>query len=205
MSTARPGRVRLAAPERRAALLDCACRVFSEGSYRGTTTAEIAREAGVTEPILYRHFASKRDLYLSCLEEAWARVRELWERTIENEPDPALWVRGIALAYRDAGELRDTISSLWVQALAESTEDAEIGEYMRRHLRAVHAYVAAVHRRAQETGGILPGRDPAVEAWVFIAIGLLRAADDCLGGIVDERFPAIGASRLAWLTGRELG
>ena len=45
--------------------------VFSTGSYSGATTAEIAREAGVSEPILYRHFASKRELYFACLDEAW--------------------------------------------------------------------------------------------------------------------------------------
>ncbi len=64
-------RVRLTADERRQAVLDTACRVFAVSSYRGATTAEIAREAGITEPILYRHFGSKRDLYLACLEEAW--------------------------------------------------------------------------------------------------------------------------------------
>ena len=53
---------RLPAEERKAVVLDCACGIFSTGSYRGTTTAEIARKAGVTEPILYRHFDSKRDL-----------------------------------------------------------------------------------------------------------------------------------------------
>ena len=61
-------RPRLPAEERRAAVLDTACRVFGRCSYRGATTAEIAREAGVTEPILYRHFDSKRALYLACLE-----------------------------------------------------------------------------------------------------------------------------------------
>ena len=43
---------RLPAEERKAAVLDCACGIFSTGSYRGTTTAEIARQAGVTEPVL---------------------------------------------------------------------------------------------------------------------------------------------------------
>ena len=38
--------------------------------------AEIAREAGITEPILYRHFGSKRDLYLACLDEAVLRLPE---------------------------------------------------------------------------------------------------------------------------------
>ena len=68
-------RPRLPAEERRAAVLDTACRVFSRCSYRAATTAEIAREAGITEPILYRHFASKQALYLACIDDAWERIR----------------------------------------------------------------------------------------------------------------------------------
>jgi len=194
-------RIRLAAPERRAAVLDSALREFSEGSYRGTTTAAIARVAGVTEPILYRHFASKRELFFACLDESWARVRELWERAVAEEPDPAHWIRAMALAYRDAAGLRNVVSSLWIQALAEASEDPEIAGYMTRHLGEVHAFVAAVYRRAQAAGGVAEGRVPEAEAWIFLAIGLLRAADDRLGGPIDQYFDEIGASRLAWLTG----
>ena len=52
--------------------------VFSTGSYSGATTAEIAREAGISEPILYRHFASKRELYFACLDEAWVQLRQIF-------------------------------------------------------------------------------------------------------------------------------
>ena len=70
--------VRLPAEERRASLLSIACGLFARRSYRGTTTAEIARAAGVTEPVLYRHFASKRALYLACMDWSWEQVKELW-------------------------------------------------------------------------------------------------------------------------------
>ena len=201
MSDAR--RTRLAAPERRAAVLECACRAFAQGSYRGTTTAEIAREAGVTEPILYRHFESKRALYFACLDETWKQVRALWDDAVEQEPDPALWVRRMALAYREAGGLRDTTSSLLLQAIAEASEDAAIRAYARRHLRRIHRYVADVHRRAQAAGGILRDRDPDAEAWIFVGLGLLRAVEDTLDGLVGDSFQGIAAARFAWLTGRE--
>src|SRR6266540_3830367 len=82
---------RLPAAERRQALIETAIRVFSEGSYRGTTTAEIARAAGISEPILYRHFASKRDLYLAALDHVWSNVRTAWERALgEAGEDPEL-------------------------------------------------------------------------------------------------------------------
>jgi AcrR family transcriptional regulator len=60
--------VRLSGAERRAAVVETACRIFAKSSYHGSTTAQIARETGVTEPVLYRHFASKRALYLAALE-----------------------------------------------------------------------------------------------------------------------------------------
>ena len=90
--------MRLPAAERRQALVEAALRVFSEGSYAGATTAQIAREAGVSEPILYRHFASKRELYFACLGEAWARIREKIDAEIESPR------RGRGLAVDRAGD-----------------------------------------------------------------------------------------------------
>ena len=57
-----PATKRLPADERRRSILDAALSVLAEGGYAGMTTARLARKAGVTEPILYRHFASKRAL-----------------------------------------------------------------------------------------------------------------------------------------------
>ncbi|MCA9310819.1 MAG: helix-turn-helix transcriptional regulator, partial [Phycisphaerales bacterium] len=51
---------RLPAAKRREQLLDTAVVLFAERGYGGATTAELARAAGVTEPIIYRHFKSKR-------------------------------------------------------------------------------------------------------------------------------------------------
>src|SRR5262245_29149000 len=83
-------RTRLPAGERRQAVLDSACRVFFASSYRGATTAEIAREAGISEPILYRHFGSKRDLYLACLDEAWRSFRVFAEDALAEKPADCL-------------------------------------------------------------------------------------------------------------------
>jgi AcrR family transcriptional regulator len=194
---------RLPAPERRAAVLDCACRVFSRGSYHGTTTAEIARTAGVTEPILYRHFESKRDLYLACLDATWADVRRIWDDVVAAEPDPANWVGAMGRAFFRSEKNSAVISSLWVQALAEAGRDDEIRRYMRRHMREVHAYVATVIERAQREGGIFPDRDPRAEAWLFLSAGLLKMVSGRLGGLLEDDFPAIIASRRRWLTGRD--
>jgi AcrR family transcriptional regulator len=193
---------RLTAEERRAAVLECACQIFAKGSYHGATTAEIARAAGVTEPILYRHFASKRDLYLACLAEAWAELRGMWEAAIEDEPDPGLWVGTMGRSYLAAKDKRGYIVNLWMQALTEASDDPEIRRFIRRHMRDVHDFVAAVIRRAQKAGGVVSDRDPEAEAWIFISIGLLGTVSKRLGGLADDDLPKIFASRRQWMTGR---
>ena len=70
-----PTQARLPAAERRAAIVAAALEVFGNGSYARATTAEIARAAGVSEPIIYRHFPSKKELWFASLDEAWRQLR----------------------------------------------------------------------------------------------------------------------------------
>ncbi len=200
MSTTRP---RLAAMERRAAVLDTACRIFSKGSYRGTTTAEIARESGVTEPILYRHFSSKRELYLACLDQAWERMRSSWEAAIEADPDPTNWMPSMARSFFEHKEQKVVLSNLWIQALAEASEDPEIRKHLRRNLKEVHDFAAGVIRRCQEAGCVPAERDPDAEAWIFLSLSLLGAIGRRLGGLVEGEFERIRDSRRRWMTGRQ--
>src|SRR5438477_3759773 len=61
-------RRRMRAPERRAQLLDVARRVFGTSGFHAVSMEAVAREAGVTKPILYDHFPSKNDLYSALLD-----------------------------------------------------------------------------------------------------------------------------------------
>lgn len=59
---------RLSAGERRRQLFAVALRLFAERGYEATTMDEIAEAAGVTKPLLYQHFSSKRALYLELVD-----------------------------------------------------------------------------------------------------------------------------------------
>jgi TetR/AcrR family transcriptional regulator len=186
---------RLTAEERRQVVLDTACRVFSRSSYRGATTAEIAREAGISEPILYRHFGSKRDLYLACLDEAWASFRAICEEAIEADPDKCLGA--IADAYMAKGK-KIRVIDLWIQALNES-EDKVIAAAVRKQIREVHDFFADVIRDGQRRGVIHADRDPVAEAWIFVAGGLLATIDGRLGGLLGGDLLAVRDARRAWM------
>jgi AcrR family transcriptional regulator len=195
MTATRP---RLTAEARRQAVLDTACRVFAKTSYRGATTAEIAREAGISEPILYRHFGSKRDLYLACLDESWRDFRAVCEQAIADDPDRCLGA--IAEAYM-AKQARIRLVDLWIQALTEASEDRVIAAALRRQVREVHDFFADVIRDGQARGAIVADRDPIAEAWIFVGGGLLATMDHRLGGLLGDDLQRVRESRRRWLEG----
>jgi len=59
---------RLTGEERREAIIQTAIELFSEHGFRGTTTRELAAACGVSEPTIYQHFATKRDLYTAIID-----------------------------------------------------------------------------------------------------------------------------------------
>ena len=187
---------RLPAEARRQAVLDTACRVFSRSSYHGATTAEIAREAGISEPILYRHFGSKRDLYLACLDEAWGSFRTVCEQAVADDPDQCLGA--IADAYMARGK-KIRVIDLWIQALNIAAEDKVIAAAVRKQIREVRDFFAEVIRDGQRRGVIQAERDPAAEAWIFVAGGLLATIDSRLGGLLGGDMQRVRAARRAWM------
>jgi AcrR family transcriptional regulator len=193
--------VRMAAAGRRLHLIETAIRLFTEGSYRGTTTAEIARAAGVSEPIIYRHFASKRELYFAALEHVWAKTRESWERALATSPDACAAVEAIGKGHVSVRSPKLQLAELWVQALSEASEDPELKRHLRRHMREVHDFVADLVRRGQEEGAIAAERDPDAEAWIMLAGGILGMVGRRVGLLDDAELTAIRSARLAWLRG----
>ena len=67
-------RLRLPAARRRNQLLEVALERFAPNGFHGTSMEEIADAAGVTKPVLYQHFGSKRTLYLELLREVTDRA-----------------------------------------------------------------------------------------------------------------------------------
>jgi AcrR family transcriptional regulator len=187
---------RLSAAARRAAVLDTACRVFSQSSYRGATTAEIAREAGISEPILYRHFGSKRDLYLACLDDAWQSFHEGATQALAEDPVGCLGV--ISDRYMAKGS-RFRVVDLWIQALTEASDDPVIAKALRRQVRELHDFIAGVIRDGQRRGVVNADRDAEAEAWIFVGGGLLATMDSRLGGLLGDDLQRVRKERRRWM------
>jgi AcrR family transcriptional regulator len=104
--TASQRTVRLQRAERRAQLLEAARVVFVDNGYHAAAMDQIADRAGVSKPILYKHFGSKLDLYLALLDCATdalvAGVTEALETQVDNEDKVAAAI-GVYFAFADDG------------------------------------------------------------------------------------------------------
>ena len=79
---------RMRAEERRRQILDAARHVFARESYYGATTAKIAEAAGITEPVIYQHFKSKRELFLEVLKISRREMIEWNASVLAKHEDP---------------------------------------------------------------------------------------------------------------------
>ncbi len=79
---ARSRRVRVSGEERRRQIIEAATTLFSRKGFRGTTTREIAGAVGVSEAMLFKHFATKEELYAAIIE-AKAHVERLMDTVVE--------------------------------------------------------------------------------------------------------------------------
>jgi AcrR family transcriptional regulator len=103
---------RLPAARRRRQLLEVALRVFAEQGFYVTSMSDIAEAAGVTKPVLYQHFASKRELYGQILTEVGNQLQEAIVKAVASADGPREMVeRGFAAyfhyvdAHRDAFQI----------------------------------------------------------------------------------------------------
>jgi AcrR family transcriptional regulator len=82
------GTPRLPAARRRRQLLDTALAVFADRGFHGTAMNDIAEAAGVTKPVLYQHFRSKRELYGEVLDDVGGRLEETIAKAAAGAPGP---------------------------------------------------------------------------------------------------------------------
>jgi AcrR family transcriptional regulator len=88
VSTAPHVRRRLPAGERRALILEAARGLFARNGFHATGTNEIASAAGCSEPIIYKHFASKQALLGAVIEECALEMRAALDQTLSGHDDP---------------------------------------------------------------------------------------------------------------------
>jgi AcrR family transcriptional regulator len=162
--------MRLKAAQRREQLIEVATKLFARTGYDGTPTFEIAKAAGVTEPILYRHFKSKQELFVAIVREVSNRTLQEWQELTQDISDPAEKLRVISASLPDHMKRLSDYYHVLHGALATS-RDKKVLAVMREHYQQIEDFFAKIVTDGQKDGF---RRDvtPKAAAWQFIFAGI---------------------------------
>jgi len=170
-SASSKGGVRLTKAERKRQLLSQAKQLFVTLGYHGTTTKEIAEDAGITEPVLYRHFESKKALFLEVLQEIREATLNRWHAETASLDDPLARLHAIVDMYLGSTRAHAVEFRIMHRTLVEC-DDEEILALLRAFYLDSEALLARVISAGQQTGVFRRSLDPRVGAWELIRTAL---------------------------------
>jgi len=165
---------RLSGEQRRRQLIDVAAALFAERGFSSTTMDDVAEAAGVTKPLLYQHFSSKKALYLELVDEVANRILAAIAEATARAVGPRSQVEEGLRAYF-ALVVADPASFKLLYD-RDHGGDEELGRAVRQVERAL-------------VGAIDPLIDAGLDAEhrVFLAAGLVGMAEGASLAWIDTR------------------
>jgi len=164
---------RLKAADRRQQILRAAAQCFAKYGYSRTTTVQLARAARVSEPILYRHFDTKRKLFVALIDQAGRQAMMTFASVIGPITSPIEQLR--ALLRLNPATTDPRLAELYrviFHAQSEQT-DPQIQAALRRHYRGYADFLSGIITRAQQLGEVRQDVSAIGLAWqlIHLAVG----------------------------------
>ncbi|MCX4473645.1 TetR family transcriptional regulator [Micromonospora sp. NBC_01655] len=158
---------RRAAEIRLDALLRTACDVITERGLANTRTADVAQAAGVSQALVFYHFATKERLLAQAFEYAVEQDLARLDAVIRSSASPLVKLRRMLKLYAPTG--RSTSWSMWIDGWSESLRAPELEKVSRRlDLRWREDLTAVISDGVRE--GTFECADPAGAAWRINAV-----------------------------------
>jgi AcrR family transcriptional regulator len=162
---------RMNAEDRKLQILQVAVSLFSQKGFGGTTTKEIAQAAGVSEAMVFRHFATKQELYTAILDHKACsgdsmNPEEMVAEALKQKDDRAVFER-LAFGALKHHECDPEFQRLLLHSALEGHELAEIffEKFVRRVYELLGGYIAERQR-----DGAMAQIDPAIVVRAFIGM-----------------------------------
>jgi AcrR family transcriptional regulator len=151
--------------------MEVATRLFARWGFTATTTAAIAEEAGITEPILYRHFETKHELFVAIVRDMSRKTLDHWRELIARSTNPSEQIRNIAREFPDHLKHLGYAYQVLHGALSTSRE-RKVVAVLREHYNEVERFFVGIITAGQKSGEFRGDVDPKVPAWILINLGI---------------------------------
>lgn len=160
--------MRLPAPERRRQIIDTAAELFSRRGFSGTTTREVAKAAGVSEATLFKHFATKEELYAAIIE-AKAQTRQILSSVVQaaERQDDAEVLRILAREMIGRTKADSTLMRLLFFSALEGHALSDM--FFRSRVDGVDVFLSR-YIGERSAAGAFRAIDPMQAAWNFIGM-----------------------------------
>ena len=158
---------RQSSQERQASLIQAATRLFAKKGFNGTTTKEIARAAGISEALVFKHFPTKHALYAAILAEK-VTVNELLsavEESAKKRDDRRVFT--LIAGYRIRPGVDPTLLRLLLFSALEGHELSDM--FFSKHHKVFYDHLAAYIQTRVEDGAFRQV-DPLLAARAFIGM-----------------------------------
>jgi AcrR family transcriptional regulator len=163
--------VRKPAEERKAEILDAALRLADELGPDRLSTEAIAREVGLTQPAIFRHFPTKQAIWEAVASTIATRMAEGWRTAMQRRDDPVERLRGLILS-----QLKLIQTTPAIPAILFSRELHAENDLLRKSvfylLGRFHRALAEQVAQAQAAGGLRTDVDS--EDAAFLLVGLVQ-------------------------------
>jgi AcrR family transcriptional regulator len=155
--------------DRKKQLLRIALHVFAEEKYANATTAKIAAAAGVTEPTIYRHFESKKHLFIAVLNDCRKLIMNFTRNNLKKGGGFKMRYHAtFKMQQRYATQVNQDVAKVWV--IAASVNDPDIGKEVRRFDKEMRELLAKDIRESAKAENISLKYDPEVFARIAISL-----------------------------------
>lgn len=166
-----PSGARMSAEDRRLQILRVAVSLFSQRGFGGTTTREIAQAAGVSEAMVFRHFATKQELYTAILDHKACSgdsmdPEKMVAEARKQKDDRAVFEQ-LALGALEHHEFDPEFQRLLLHAALEGHELAEM--FFEKFIRRVYEILGAYITERQGDGAMVK-IDPSIVVRSFIGM-----------------------------------
>ncbi len=165
-------RERLTAEERKKKIIKSAIKVFAKSNYRVARVSEIAAGADISEAMLYKHFTSKKEIFLNILQHMSQRIENFTSKVFEEEPDALEILRKALLSYYDQMQTHPDQLKLHFQAISE-VNDQEIGDLIKKDHQYYFHFISTVIKKGVSQGSIRNDIEAEPIAWLIDGIGIL--------------------------------